>query len=257
MNIYIKAINNHPLLHEGWNCLEEFKNRKASKIHLYETFSQIPLDRNTLLIADIDDTKEFFDRMNWNVDMRITQPLDLISSKYWKRWLNTEYVQSKGSYSRNHRRIPKEENGDFPFFVKPAVTKVFPAQICHTEKEWKELYESLPDDTELIISEVVNFVSEWRVYVLEGKILGIFNYLGEAYTFPNIKVINKIIQEFKQAPIGYSLDVGVLDDGETAIVEINDGWSLGNYGLSPQLYTRLICARWREILEQNPVNGKI
>jgi hypothetical protein len=48
-------------------------------------------------------------------------------------------------------------------------------------------------------------------------------------------------------PVFYSLDVGTDSLGRTLIVELNDGYALGNYGLSPLKYTEMTIERWREI----------
>jgi ATP-grasp domain, R2K clade family 2 len=49
---------------------------------------------------------------------------------------------------------------------------------------------------------------------------------------------------------GYAIDFGVLSTGETALVEMNDGFALGAYAIDSQDYTDLICARWTELLTQ-------
>ena len=52
-----------------------------------------------------------------------------------------------------------------------------------------------------------------------------------------------------ESTAGYALDFGVLADGRTALVEWNDGFSLGSYGLEGGLYTELILARWCELID--------
>jgi ATP-grasp domain, R2K clade family 2 len=45
------------------------------------------------------------------------------------------------------------------------------------------------------------------------------------------------------------IDVGVIGEtGRTAVVEVNDGYALGRYGLDPDAYVDLPEARWRELL---------
>lgn len=48
-------------------------------------------------------------------------------------------------------------------------------------------------------------------------------------------------------PRGCALDFGVDDRGRTLLVEANDGFALGAYGLPPLLYARLLSARWSEM----------
>ena len=55
------------------------------------------------------------------------------------------------------------------------------------------------------------------------------------------------IDEFKNSPVSYSLDFGVTDDGKTLLVEANDSHSLGNYGLHPFQYARIIASRWAQM----------
>jgi hypothetical protein len=52
-----------------------------------------------------------------------------------------------------------------------------------------------------------------------------------------------------ESTAGYALDLGVLTDGRTALVEWNDGYSLGSYGLESGLYAELIMARWCELTD--------
>lgn len=55
-------------------------------------------------------------------------------------------------------------------------------------------------------------------------------------------------QVARRGTAGYGLDLGGLDDGRTALVEWNDGFSLGNDGLDADAYTGLILARWCELV---------
>ncbi|MGM7644396.1 ATP-grasp domain-containing protein [Nocardia sp. JW2] len=44
------------------------------------------------------------------------------------------------------------------------------------------------------------------------------------------------------------MDFGVLANGDTALVEVNDGYALGAYRIAADHYTELVMARWRELL---------
>ncbi|MDY7014869.1 MAG: ATP-grasp domain-containing protein [Cyanobacteriota bacterium] len=84
-----------------------------------------------------------------------------------------------------------------------------------------------------------------------SRIVGIHRYSGA----PSAKVDEFVVEDAVccldkagESVAGYSLDFGVLETGETALVEMNDGFSLGNYGLADGKYTDLILARWKELL---------
>ena len=44
------------------------------------------------------------------------------------------------------------------------------------------------------------------------------------------------------------MDFGILEDGRTCLVEVNDGSSLGRYdGINGSDYTDLLIARWNQL----------
>jgi hypothetical protein len=60
-----------------------------------------------------------------------------------------------------------------------------------------------------------------------------------------------MISLYLSSPVGYCLDVGVVD-GKATLVEANDGWSLGYYrwgNMKGEDYIKLITARWLEIVK--------
>ncbi|MBX7193892.1 MAG: ATP-grasp domain-containing protein [Sandaracinaceae bacterium] len=99
-------------------------------------------------------------------------------------------------------------------------------------------------------AEPVSFVSEHRVYVIDGAIVGVHGYAGEGVAAPDRDVIARALAAWRdsgRAPRGYGADFGVLTDGRTALVELNDGYGLGNYGLAAERYAELCVARWEEL----------
>jgi len=51
----------------------------------------------------------------------------------------------------------------------------------------------------------------------------------------------------------YTLDVGRLSTGGTALVETNDAWAIGLYGkaLTPRVYLDFLGKRWKSIVEKH------
>ena len=241
MNIYISGINNFPIHDWGVSALTGFR-MKGSNVKFFEDINEVPLNRMSMVVSCIEDTKKFFNGMGWKVNYDLTLPDELHNEKYLKRKVKKiNHKPSQQSISNEFMKLP--------FFIKPNNVKEFTPTIIKNYNELSE-YNQFND---FIISEVVDFVSEYRCYIIDKKIVGCFNYLGDFYQYPNLKLVDDMIKDFKSAPIGYSIDVGILPNGETALVECNDGWSLGNYGLSPKLYSRLLVERWVEILKNNPV----
>ena len=64
---------------------------------------------------------------------------------------------------------------------------------------------------------------------------------------PDPGVIKRAVRDYKTAPAGYSLDFGVTDTDKTLLIEVNDGYALGSYGLFHVDYAKLLAARWAEL----------
>ncbi len=103
------------------------------------------------------------------------------------------------------------------------------------------------------ISEPVRFVSEWRAYVADGELMEVrfADHGGDHAVEPDASLIADAISALTKeghAPAGYVIDFGVLDTGETALIEMNDGFSFGAYeGVSPETYWKVIVRRWQEL----------
>lgn len=136
-----------------------------------------------------------------------------------------------------------------PLFVKPAkrwklftgfvVDEPRPAQlhgVSRREPVW--------------CSEPVRFLSEWRVYVIDAvpAFIGLSDYGGDREQKPDLATIRNALLLYRDAPCAYAIDFGVLSTGETALIEANDGFSVGAYdGISASVYFEFISRRWKEL----------
>ena len=82
------------------------------------------------------------------------------------------------------------------------------------------------------ISEVISIDSEWRAFVYQNKLVGLENYCGEFTMFPDIYMIKRMIAAYKSAPIAYTLDVGINNEGATFVIEVHPMVSVGLYGMA-------------------------
>jgi len=153
-----------------------------------------------------------------------------------------------------HTTLGDLEKDDFPVFIKPAdFAKAFDGQVVRSRTELAQLYLPRPGFPELTAAtriqaqEVMKLVSEWRVFVTRSKIQGIWNYAGCPLTFPAPNVVRMAIAAYTSAPTGYAADFAVTTAEQTVLMEVNDGYSLGQGGISALKYARLLEARWHEL----------
>ena len=140
-----------------------------------------------------------------------------------------------------------ENNQNWNVFVKPKdITKKFAGKVVREYKDFIGLIEE-DANTTVWCSEIVDFRTEWRCFIRYGEILDIRPYKGAWDSKLDLDIVNNAINDFADAPAAYGLDFGIDCDGNMKLVEINDGHSLGTYGIAPVNYAKFLTARWSEL----------
>ena len=122
---------------------------------------------------------------------------------------------------------------DLPLFVKPLNEKELSGVVANDMADLVE-HASRGDDYRAYCSDPVDFASECRLFIRRGSLVGARHYRGDPHVWPDVDVVNNIIKTYAadpDAPAGCSIDLGVTPGGKTFLVEVNDGYSLGCYGL--------------------------
>lgn len=143
-------------------------------------------------------------------------------------------------------------------FVKSVKTKIITGKIIDS-------LESLvgcgtaDEDFEVFVSEPLDIVAEYRCFVLNDEILDVRPYgsfreeTKEGYLYPyNPDVLKKIIDaysKYDKKVKACSIDICVTKEGRTLLLECNDAYALGCYGLFPISYARFIATRWQEVMQ--------
>lgn len=162
-------------------------------------------------------------------------------------------------------------------FIKPLeIQKDFDGHVFNAGKDfWGNLHESyetrqLPGSYKVLCQEVIHFLKEWRAYVINGELVSVRHFhtssrhnnnnfyeqnrQEEAARWklrPDYAQIRKMIRAFKDQPAGFVLDVGIIEGKKGMhLVEMNEGFSAGNYGISNVRYAKMIEARWNELVQR-------
>ncbi len=142
-----------------------------------------------------------------------------------------------------------------PVFIKPVEEKAAKGIIVRIREDISE-YDHLQPDADIFCSDVVNFVSEWRCFIRYGEIIGVQFYNGDRNKQCDISVMEAAVKAYKDIPSACSLDFGKTDDGRTLLIEMNDGFAIGCYGLDNVLYAKFLTARWAELTGTNDIFAK-
>jgi hypothetical protein len=201
------------------------------------------LTRETLLVGGVRSVHEAFRQLGVPLPRVMDLP-DSLAPYCGRRVWTTDW----GTIHREFLRGRTE-----PVFVKPLdVAKAFVGYVLSTKADLEPTMR-FPAPMKLLASEVVNFLAEWRFYVLRHEVLGVGHYAGDAFHYPDPEVVRSAVRDFAlEAPVAYGIDFGVTDEGRTLLVEVNDAYALGSYGLSPPKYAAMLEARWLEIVGTPP-----
>ena len=166
-----------------------------------------------------------------------------LGRKIWKDTIN--------SISRS------EEKWSAGYFVKPIRNKVFTGKIISSISDLVGCG-NYSEDYEVLVSEHLDIGAEWRCFIIYDEIVDVRPYgllldrNRKSYKYHyDFKVLDSMLEAFvkwDERSVACSMDICVTKDGQTLLVEINDAYSLGCYGLASIFYAKLISARWSELL---------
>lgn len=226
--------------------------KMGDKVIFFEDEREVPLSptesfKIPLMVSSIEETIAYLERAGIEIPKPLSIPEELKS-----------FVQRH--YEIKTLEEFKKET-ELPIFVKPhSKLKTFPSGVIKNESSRRLLFGSINgkeiDQTQMVlVSEVVDMISEFRVFILRGEILDIQHYQGDPLVFPEALIIRAAIDEYKSAPVAYTLDFAVVKKNdyfnnprfETVLIEANDAWAIGSYGMEGKNYLRMLKARWYEI----------
>lgn len=203
-----------------------------------ELFNKLNQDKNAIFIGGINSVRNAFDSLN------LRQPEIDNPHIHLPQYLGREVCEAVWSEI--------EQISEFPFFIKPLEDhKLFTGYVVKSKSDLLHAKLRVKPESKILLSECVQFISEYRCFVLNGQLVGCKNYTGDFQVLPDFKIIENAINDYQSQPAAYSIDFGVTSDGKTLLIEMNDGFGLSAYGLNKIIYCKILQARWDEILKNN------
>lgn len=150
----------------------------------------------------------------------INIPLELRKNKYLKRHVQSHYGQPVVVNSQK-------------WFVK-SEDKIKGFTNILNIGDW------IPEGN-FLMSDLINIESEWRIFIFNNRLVGLQNYSGDFIMFPDIELIQNMVNNYINCPPVYTLDVGINKKDGTFIIEVHNFFSCGLYGFAdyrilPQMF---------------------
>lgn len=234
--VYLQADNDRTRPHHFDVACALFGAIEACKDYRLTTFEEVQsgkfnlMIKNNLFIGSVEFMREVFSKIG-KYDIRVPM-----------------------NSNREHKVITLGEAIDIAksgqkIFVKPFEIKLFTGMVLGEMGQFN--VGDVPNDTLVMSYDVFPspIRSEFRCYIHEGRVVDIKNYSGDLYCVPDKTYLEDIIKQNRDIfPVAYTIDIGVLESGENVVVEYNDMWAIGNYGIPNYDYFRLLNQRYFEIV---------
>jgi hypothetical protein len=248
-NIAFLQHNGQHRLRDEEQRLHDDLTRRGIPIEFY-TLKRIqrrdlPLTRTSFIAGDMDAMHGAMKQLGIEIPPANDYPKCLQPFMHRKVWMSTLGTIEQMAW----------DMGLAPVFVKPAARrKNFTGFVVASASDLYRLGGTSRRQP-VWCSEVVKWVSEFRVYVVRDRIVSIDHYDGDPQRTLDLDVVAAALAAFRaagEAPSAYGIDFGVLSSGQTALVEANDGYALGAYAIAAEPYTDLVLQRWSELVSSLP-----
>ena len=219
----------------------------AAEIVPYHIIDDIYDDvlREDIVVDYIDQCKAIFRKFDVNPELPdypdVLSPF--LGRKIWKDTINSISCDEK-----------KWSAG---YFVKPIRGKAFTGKIIKSIADLVGCG-NYSEDYEVLVSEPIDILAEWRCFIKYDELIdvrpyGILSEPGKQsylyhYDSDVLMSMMKAFKEWEDRPKACSMDICVTKDGRTLLVEFNDAYALGSYGLPSIYYAKLISARWSQLM---------
>ncbi len=237
MTVHILAPDDHPFSLNRLTAKIGFL-ALGEDVQMFDenSFDDIPLGEQDIVVGGIGFARGAMKKLKLEVAELDSIPetvMDFAGRKVWQSTMG---------------ELRQRVNDGEAIFAKPRPdrTKAFVGRVY---AEYKDLITTahIDDDEPIDCAQPLEFKSEHRCFVMRGDPIGLRHYTGDPLALPDTAIIRNAIASYTDGPMGYAMDFAVTPEGKTLVVEVNDGYAIGAYGLPPLQYANLIKARWDEI----------
>ena len=237
-----------PHSHNMANAMYGFLEMGAEIIP-YHTIDDIydRVEREDIVLDYIDQCNEIFAKFDIkpNIPDYPDNMREFLGRKVWKDTINSISCD--------------ESKWTAGYFVKPIRDKAFTGKIISSIADLVGCGNH-SENYEVLVSEPLDILAEWRGFIRYDKLIDLRPYgmlldkTRQSYIYHyDSEIVQRMLKafvEWEDRPAACSMDICYTRDGRTLLVEFNDAYALGHYGLPSIQYAKLISARWAQLLER-------
>ena len=215
----------------------------------YKFFSKKQIIRNKIdlkygdyIFGSIPSVFKSFDILKIDKPIPTNYPIELnefYHRKIWSETLNDSLKNYRNN--KNYFIKPKNDYKSFTGFL-----------LRDNIKQTFKFPKKYGGEYEIDCSEEVNFISEFRCYIVNGKLEHIANYFGDEIDIEKYNY-KEIIQSLLTNKMYHNttLDIGITNENILSIIEHNASFSIDSYDCPYDIYSKLLINGWKEIYLEN------
>ena len=239
--VYVEIKNGFPINMDIQNAIDGFEYldlepKSFTKEDVYTGKMDLIALKNPV-VGSIDAMYQLFSNIE-KLPKPIDFPMEIMT--------NSDLVKREIQILPLEEAISNFRRTNIPVFIKPVKTKLFDGILVSQESHLHYFAGFINPD--VYVSEKIDIVSEHRAYVHKGELKYCCSYGGNFMINPDYGYIKEIIKLYTSSPIAYTIDVAILRNGDTELIEINDMWAIGSYGLYCLNYAEMLLDRYTQIL---------
>jgi hypothetical protein len=236
MKVYIQVGNDREFININTSNAFHGFSTMGWEIEKFHFQSPAGLMRDDIVVGYISTVKNALRNLGINPPSEIDYPEEL--SPYYGRKIWEDKLHNIAN-----------DPTTWPIFIKPKNGKQFDGRLVSSLKDLIGCASgSFPNEIiNIWCAEPIEIISEWRCFIYYDKVMDVRPYKGSWRNHFDPQILDFVLDTLKDKPAAFTIDIGVTKEGKTIVVEINDGYSVGCYGLQSNMYAKFISARWCEM----------
>lgn len=161
-----------------------------------------------------------------------TKPIEVPVSLRKDKYLNRQYDIQLG------KDITDTKNK----FIKDADTLKSWNNLLYLGLD-RDVSEFIEPDKHYVVSEILDIMCEYRVFVYRDQIQSIQCYINNKLIFPDLDLIKEMIEDYKsdsKRPKAYTIDVCIDTRKKTSVLEVHNFVSCGLYGFQDEILLNML-----------------
>lgn len=235
-------------------ALDGFKNRgyKIIPCHTWQINSYpIELFKKYTFVLNIDTSLKVFKKLDIEYVSLDKQLYNTCKQLYFRK----SNIITLDEFLSNFKETTENWEDEDKMFIKPLEFKSFDGLVFDKHTNLSILHKLSDSNIDVLVTEYIKSIeAEYRCFVYNKKIVDIRRQKGDyvadkKFDPTECEQFLKTLESNEKMPIAYSIDLSMDHLSRFQLIEVQDCFAIGHYGIDPEIYSIMLEERWKEIFK--------